>query len=280
MNCTDLINDYSCLCPANFDGKNCSIVLTNCSEYNPCENSATCYYNGSDLTCTCSKGFTGQFCSNNTNVNLNGNGYWKLSESQLGGVASGGGSFVISLAFATTLSNGRIFHISFTNNSSLDVYMEGVMVSILIAGKKYCGESTSDQYNSGKWHNLTINISQSGCSVKFDEGIIHSIQFFTYHGVQNIYIGGMPNNSQFSNYTGCIRDVKIGSGAMIPSTGVEGNAVSDTCGRKSVCNASSCNRAGNCIDNWTANDCECFRQYFGDNCESGKLTNLNFDYLF
>lgn len=73
--CQDLVNDYMCICPNGFEGRNCSVNIDDCVN-------ATCV-NGEcmdlieDFRCVCLPGYTGSACSeiiNNclSNLCLNG----------------------------------------------------------------------------------------------------------------------------------------------------------------------------------------------------------------
>lgn len=62
--CRDLINAYSCSCPAPYTGKNCEIYQDPCIS-NPCGNTATCISEGAHFMCKCNPGFFGQFCQRN-----------------------------------------------------------------------------------------------------------------------------------------------------------------------------------------------------------------------
>jgi hypothetical protein len=59
--CTDLVNDYSCSCPTGYDGKTCSHNIDDCAS-NPCLNGGTCNDLVNGFTCDCAVGFIGTKC--------------------------------------------------------------------------------------------------------------------------------------------------------------------------------------------------------------------------
>lgn len=43
IRCQDRVNDYFCVCPAGYEGKNCSTNIDDCvTNGQPCKNGATC----------------------------------------------------------------------------------------------------------------------------------------------------------------------------------------------------------------------------------------------
>ena len=64
--CQDLENDYRCLCPAGFTGKNCQINVDDCQS-NPCMNNGVCMDKVSSYQCVCQTGFYGNRCQHHTN---------------------------------------------------------------------------------------------------------------------------------------------------------------------------------------------------------------------
>ena len=58
--CTDGIHDYECICPSNYNGKNCE-DFDDCSS-NPCLNGGSCTDGIHDYVCTCPGNYTGKNC--------------------------------------------------------------------------------------------------------------------------------------------------------------------------------------------------------------------------
>ena len=65
--CTDLINDYRCICPVGFAGQNCEIKKDDCGKDNPCLNGGSCRNSFGSYVCDCPLGFNGRHCENNIN---------------------------------------------------------------------------------------------------------------------------------------------------------------------------------------------------------------------
>lgn len=57
----DEVNDYHCICPRGFMGKNCEIETNEC-ESNPCQNGGRCKDLVNGFACLCAQGFSGVFC--------------------------------------------------------------------------------------------------------------------------------------------------------------------------------------------------------------------------
>uniref|UniRef100_A0A915KA31 EGF-like domain-containing protein n=1 Tax=Romanomermis culicivorax TaxID=13658 RepID=A0A915KA31_ROMCU len=64
--CLDLVENYKCLCPANFSGWDCGQKVDFCSpNLNFCRNGATCQISGDFYKCSCAPGFQGPNCTEN-----------------------------------------------------------------------------------------------------------------------------------------------------------------------------------------------------------------------
>ncbi|OUC40781.1 EGF-like domain protein [Trichinella nativa] len=53
---------YYCICPSNFEGKNCTKSVKGCAQENMCQNGGTCVENENGLSCNCRYPYTGEFC--------------------------------------------------------------------------------------------------------------------------------------------------------------------------------------------------------------------------
>lgn len=59
--CLDGVNHFSCLCPAGFSGRFCSINLDDCASQ-PCLNGGRCLDRARGFNCLCQPGYTGITC--------------------------------------------------------------------------------------------------------------------------------------------------------------------------------------------------------------------------
>ncbi|HYQ14402.1 MAG TPA: fibrinogen-like YCDxxxxGGGW domain-containing protein, partial [Polyangiaceae bacterium] len=57
-------NEYACVCPQGFQGKNCDLKLSFCAP-NPCLNGGVCIDSLTAATCECAVGFSGDRCQSN-----------------------------------------------------------------------------------------------------------------------------------------------------------------------------------------------------------------------
>ena len=217
-------------------------------------------------------GFTGPLCANETGVNFNGNGYWSIIQSGLGSAPSTGGvGFKLTLSFATTLPDGWLVGVYFKVGDALELYLNRGGMTGGPVGEMKNLTPDSNLFNDGKWWTLEIYVNASNW--KLTVGTVHIKGFFKSvmnRQIDSILIGGNLNKPNTPKYTGCIRDVKADRKSLVASSGLGGDAVKGNCKRKPVCQKNSCNRLGKCVDKWTVKKCECLRQYYGDNCDSGE----------
>jgi hypothetical protein len=62
--CTDLVNDFSCACPAGYDSKTCSHNIDDCLAA-PCLNGGVCNDLVNGFSCECAAGYSGDKCQTN-----------------------------------------------------------------------------------------------------------------------------------------------------------------------------------------------------------------------
>ncbi|XP_022093103.1 fibropellin-1-like [Acanthaster planci] len=63
--CIDLVNDYQCICPDGFEGKDCETNIDDCA-VKPCLNGGVCVDLVNDYRCDCMNGYEGKDCEINT----------------------------------------------------------------------------------------------------------------------------------------------------------------------------------------------------------------------
>lgn len=59
--CLDGVNRFSCVCPAGFSGRFCTVNLDDCTS-EPCQNGARCLDRAAGFRCVCPPGFVGATC--------------------------------------------------------------------------------------------------------------------------------------------------------------------------------------------------------------------------
>lgn len=255
-------------------GKDCSTLLSNCSQHNPCKNGATsCLFIGSKYECDCASSFGGELCTEVTNINFGGNGYWQLTQQEMTDAMAGSGieGYYLIFSWATTLPTVWLVHIEFVSGLSFGAYINQNVLTLSFAGEIHTFVMYS---NMGMWHDLMISVNKNGWQTMMRPHAeeINKTSQSGFETIKSVYLGGVPKstNSTRSDYTGCMRDFKIGAKRMIPKNTYSDASVGK-CGRKEVCFKDSCSGHGKCIDEWRSNKCECNRQYYGDKCQSGML---------
>lgn len=62
--CLNKVNNFECVCPLGYTGKDCSINIDECDP-TPCADGATCIDGINEFTCVCQPGLTGKLCDVN-----------------------------------------------------------------------------------------------------------------------------------------------------------------------------------------------------------------------
>lgn len=62
--CLNKINNYECVCPPGYEGKDCSIDINECISM-PCREGSTCIDGIDEFTCICQPGLSGRICDIN-----------------------------------------------------------------------------------------------------------------------------------------------------------------------------------------------------------------------
>lgn len=268
--CTDKLNAYECLCSANYTGEKCETQANYCSIHQPCKNNATCIALGdTDFNCTCKPGFAGKSCDELTTINYNGSGFWELEVSKLSN------DFEVSLSFRTILLDSRMILQLKGSDTQLDVYVKN---GNLVA--KYMDVTTfvlGRQFNDDLWHRLRIIYRNKKLNFSVDNSslvtVFDTLKTELLADVTDVSIGGLRNhaNNPIKDFTGCIRDVVISGTAYSPGrTGKKSSELQvGACMRNVSCTADSCSGHGACVDKWTSLSCQCERQFYGDQCETG-----------
>lgn len=69
---------YSCKCLSGYTGLNCNIANNICITNNPCQNGGKCTFisPSEPVLCTCSRGYTGQYCQDQVYYGIGGAGVY------------------------------------------------------------------------------------------------------------------------------------------------------------------------------------------------------------
>lgn len=261
--CIDHVNGYKCNCTSKYKGDNCSEPLNFCTL---CENDAKCDKTGDKLKCVCTDGFTGETCSISTTFNLKGDGYWEIDAMNNTNEKNN-----LSASFRTTLPNGLILQTIFPTET-LSVYLKN---NTLLLTNGTTSITIGQNLNDNIWHTLKMAMDGSVINIFVDQVKTGTVALNGRTKViTNIYLGGSGSHSG-SNFTGCIQDFMVNTNKFPPRNGIRVHTIIGACNKTTVCHDRSCNQHGRCIDQWNTRRCECFRQYFGDSCES-EISAFNF----
>lgn len=286
--CVDQIGDYQCRCPPGIGGKNCTVQLRGCDQ-NDCENGATCVPYLLDETtharnCSCPPGFYGPTCQFLTAMSFANDTH------RLAVMGNSSHDYTLSLRFRTTLPDQLL---AFGYGSSSLYYLlfleDGMLRLWIQMSRSETTQLSFDQKtNDGQWWGLQLGFVMPG--VNFTLG--SSEKFWTmnqtvdFGGIRptmtSTMIGGKDSwmrpagGGDLSNFVGCMEDVEISGGMVVPGVEMAAAGVSSItymgevitgCVRTEQCFPSTCNGGGKCVDLWTAYSCSCFRPYFGLHCE-------------
>lgn len=99
-------------CRAGFSGVNCEQIDDICIAQEPCDNDGICRSKGTDFTCDCPIGYTGDICQYraviNTSARFHGNSYIELNRSTVA-ASSTESAIMIAVMFSTSKPNGLLF---------------------------------------------------------------------------------------------------------------------------------------------------------------------------
>ena len=283
--CSDGINNYECVCPEMVDGvvysgKNCTVLLTSC-DTNPCENQAPCEpvlidedSNTQEYKCHCLAGTVGDNCQVLTDMKFDTDDQlFSPLSILLSSFPSDASNFNMKLDFRTTLSEVILFKASrnddahFTlalneNSLSCSHYMPSAQITFPL--------ETDRTLNDGEWHQINFSFMPSNsieiAVVMSDTEEFSTIQIASFFEIQNVNFGG-GLLEDYSNYTGCLRDVQINGKSLRPKA--YRTSTPEGCLREEQCAENTCNFHGDCTDLWVKYTCQCHRKYYGKSCENG-----------
>lgn len=299
--CESSVGGYTCHCQgqrlggALYGGPNCERKLTGC-EGHQCQNQGVCsplLLDGAHgYTCSCMPGFSGHLCKTSTAFSFERRGYLRLRTGPLGEAAC-----VVLLSFQTLLPRALLVQRS-SGGSLLNLELEkGQLRLTLEKEEKEVEEKTSTgagswrqvlelQYNvtDGEWHTVKAVLDQQVLSLELlDEtggcggrpclkaAPVQSGLAWPASHSQDTLIGGGLEESNLSEFIGCMRDVFVDGQLVVPEGWPSDSAVSVSpgCRRRDHCLDVPCQNRGDCVNLWQGYRCRCPRPYTGHDCEEG-----------
>ncbi|XP_068222449.1 protein crumbs isoform X2 [Palaemon carinicauda] len=278
--CVDKVADYDCECEDDYGGKNCSVKLTGCNNVE-CFNGGTCEALLRDETehyyeCHCEHGFTGRNCENSTTMSFSGKSYVSVdSRSEEG--------YDLSFRFRTTLPNGVLavvkgetYAILQLLNGELNLYSPLIQELPEFSGDgRLDGMYSGSELNDGQWQAVRVTFNESHVYLAAnDEATVYPVDPSQTINSSTTVLGGATSTLAIllkgaPFFTGCIEDVYVDGGVLIPSDIPSSMKISveEGCPREEQCSPNPCMNDGECKDMWTSYLCNCQRPYLGDTCQ-------------
>ncbi|GIY95856.1 protein crumbs [Caerostris extrusa] len=268
--CKDVWNEYVCICPEDYRGKNCEerkpCADNNCPTDSECRNLKTGY------ECVASAAFNGKQSGIHYQIQNTNHTFMN-----------------ISFSFRSN-SSGTILWIDSNPTSDSDHFLHIEMVSHTLEVKWDLGPSRENEAfhktvsqkiesDKGDWHHVKIwfdgnlvHLKVSGNSDNLSEDNYSIGLSELLNGGANVYLGYKPGPSPA--FKGCLKDVRIGGvllsffdSNLYPSSGNPFHIVNKDLeiGCK-LCWDEDCEH-GSCYNRTDSYDCSCYDGYEGQYCE-------------
>uniref|UniRef100_A0A7M5X290 Uncharacterized protein n=2 Tax=Clytia hemisphaerica TaxID=252671 RepID=A0A7M5X290_9CNID len=257
--CNNLINNYTCSCPANFTGHNCEREINYCTINTPCLNEGVCKpMGGETFKCYCAAGYTGEVCDIKTTFNMNGNGHWNITN------INNQADTDVQFRFRTTVN--RLLMTVNLQTTSVSFYLENGNLTMKHGDIKSTYATSTKNLVDGSWKHVKIYGNAQRTTIEVSGLRSQLFDAIKIHDLQSITVGGNSTDIS-SDFIGCMKDFSVNGKTYIESDAGHEGLVFGDCQRIEQCGVDSCNRHGNCMDEWISSSCQCFRQYFGSKCD-------------
>ncbi|XP_071948886.1 uncharacterized protein [Antedon mediterranea] len=271
--CSITFNDYECMCPRNFKGKNCS-EETACS-ISGCPADTTCNdLDDGGIECVAVRTFeiysSIQYVNNVTNTDLT----------------------TMSLQLRIRNQYALLLH----SNNGDDYFTFKISDGKAVLDFSISGSSgtieTSRQVNDGYWHDVQVVLSSGQLKIVIDndDDVVGNVALTSFNAVitdsgsSPLYLGDVNfTNTQFFDnnlgFDGCLEAVRIG-GLLLPylekyqydSASLDQFTVYSMkdviagCQGDLVCDSNPCQNGATCQDIWNAYTCNCAAGFDGNEC--------------
>uniref|UniRef100_W5KXV1 Crumbs cell polarity complex component 2b n=1 Tax=Astyanax mexicanus TaxID=7994 RepID=W5KXV1_ASTMX len=289
--CEDGVNEYTCHCPAPlpdhlpWGGRRCHIALIGCVDHT-CQNGATCSPSLDEerhdhrYTCRCPPGYYGDHCNTSTTFSFSSEEHVVLevpddrTEEEVPGVA---------LRFRTTLPDGVLFFRGSSEHFLLLEMSGGDLHASAESGQMKLEVQMDGEFNDGMWHGVSVYVDEKLVLIlknkdedkrRVEDGGRNHLLFFPPLGLQNVYLGGVPQEYLHQTKTGkgfigCFEDLLMDSQPVLPQSlpSEQAQKIQLGCEKTDWCRPDSCSLQGRCVDLWTEFRCDCYRPFYGDTCD-------------
>ncbi|XP_051524826.1 protein crumbs homolog 2b [Myxocyprinus asiaticus] len=289
--CEDGINDYICHCPPPAPdqlpsgGHDCDIPLTGCMD-DPCQNGATCVpsLQGDEHqhTCQCSPGFYGDKCDIPTTFSFSRGSYMIFEVPHINRTRRQAGfqGPSVQLRFRTTLADLILFYRGSQEKFFILELIGENLYSRAESGDLKLAVQLKGNFSNGLWHEVLVTVDEmltltllSEDKTKAEDGGHNQLLSFQSHGLEKVYIGGVPEDflnktATRMGFVGCFEDLLIDS-QLVLAQHLNPEQVVDIemgCEKTEWCHPDPCSERGHCVDLWSDYKCECHRPFYGHNC--------------
>ncbi|XP_037082516.1 LOW QUALITY PROTEIN: protein crumbs-like [Pollicipes pollicipes] len=276
--CQDRVADYVCECEDGFGGKNCSVALLGCRDVT-CLSGGTCQpfvVNETEhmFRCRCPPGFYGDLCEKETTASFQGASHVRVSS------PSDADNYTLSLRFRTTLPDGLLLSARATpgGDSFFRLRLSGGAVNLFSSMQNALqGLTVGAALHDAAWHHVLMAINGSTAALSVDGSGAHeplrvSSSDDTRFASTMLGHAAASHLQLFVNtsgFVGCMQDIMVDGGAVVPSMLREDQQENLTlgCPREEQCSPNPCMNAGACVDLWSRYRCDCVRPFLGPVCD-------------
>ncbi|XP_075056154.1 protocadherin Fat 4 [Mixophyes fleayi] len=284
--CQNFPGGFNCVCKAGSTGKLCESAINYC-ECNPCFNGGSCQSGVDGYYCYCPFGVFGKHCE------LNSYGFEELSYMEFPSLDPNNN--YIYIKFSTIKANALLLY-NYDNQTgdtaeflALEIVEERMRFSYNLGSGTY-KLTTMKKVSDGYFHTviarragMAASLTVDTCSEDQEPGFCTvsttavSSDWTLDVQPNRITVGGIRSlepilqrkrQVQSHDFVGCIMEFAVNGRPLEPSQALSAQGILDRCPRlEGACTTSSCQNGGNCVDNWSWQQCNCKDGFTGKHCE-------------
>lgn len=190
----------------------------------------------------------------------------------------------VVLRFRTTLPDVVLFFRGSAEHFfSLEMHNGNILAMVESENSKLV-DQLPGKFNDGLWHNVSVFVNEE-LALTLDDtrnkevkgGGRNRLLFFPSHGLEKVYIGGVPQEyldktKTRKGFIGCMEDLLIDGKPVLPQN-FPPDDIQLGCKKTEWCHSNPCSQQGHCVDLWTEYRCDCYRPFYGEVCTHGKFSS-------